>query len=573
VLGAGASCGSGDDKKNARGSDAGAGGEESLAEGGGGASIVAPSGGDGDGGSARSGSAGAVATDAGADAGGAGSGLGGAAGAPNEPNPLDRYLDPSAGADSNDGTSAPLAFRTFSHALGEMQSGGTLWLLDGAIGGGSSEPVGTGYNSLDIPDGVSVRAINDGAVTVGEGVGGMNPPSFTFLGSGSLRGVSFDGVAVPIRASTGTVELEALTFKDAGGGCDSFSTAALVISGDAQVTLSAGSVDEYAGAGSNVRNFAYVSDTASLTILGGTFTELASGVCSPRSHFLLTHSAKLELSDVSIVDASATARGGIVGLLGPSTELVMTGSSIDGSIGSAPGLYVDGGGSAKITLVDSIITNNTSAAIQLGYENGPLTPQLSLTGSTISNSWNGIISSVPYGPANPTITLVDSFVVDNAIAGMYLSYGGTLDVSGGELSGNGNNQETYWGTYGGLRLGGGYTYDVKLRGVALTGTPAFGGLTTAAIQITASAESNFDFGTVDEPGSNVFTGNTRTALELMTGNAATVHAVGNTWNASVQGATAQGKYSAPPASQTSVTSGSGTNYIVMAGTLVLAESP
>ena len=65
----------------------------------------------------------------------------------------------------------------------------------------------------------------------------------------------------------------------------------------------------------------------------------------------------------------------------------------------------------------------------------------------------------------------------------------------------------------------------------------------------------------------------RTGVELAYYNAASVSAVGNTWNPNVQLATAAGKYTAPAGTQTIVTTGTGTNYIVTAGSLLLAESP
>lgn len=567
------SCGADDGKKRSQGAESGAGG--ALGEAGSGESPDA-------GGSANVGGEASTPSDGGTGSGEVGgssgndaAGAGGGATEP-EPNPLDRWLDPAAGADTNDGTSAPVAFRTLSHALSEMESGGTLWLLDGTIGAGSGEPSTGGYTTLDIPDGVNVRAVNDGAVTIGEGLAGANPPSFQFLGSGSLRGVSFDGVAIPIKASTGVVELEALTFANSGGGCDSFTRATLDLSGDVQVTLTAGSVTEYAGPGSNVRNFAYLADSASLHVIGGSFTELAAGGCTPRNHFGLVGSAKLELTGVDIADAGATDRGGVVGLVGPNTELVMTDSSIDGGPASAPAIYADGGGSPHITLVDSSITNNTVAGLQLGSENGPLSPVMSLSNTTISNNRYGFLATGVYGPATVDLTITDSTIVDNDIAAFHLTFGGTIDIEGGELSRNGDNQDTYWGTYGGLYLNSyapSHVFDVKLRGVSVNDTPSFGGLTTAGVLIRATAGSTIDLGTVDDAGDNTFTGSVRTGVELMTGNAATVSAVGNTWNPSVQAASAAGKYTAPAGTQTSVTSGTGTNYIVTAGTLILAETP
>lgn len=92
--------------------------------------------------------------------------------------------------------------------------------------------------------------------------------------------------------------------------------------------------------------------------------------------------------------------------------------------------------------------------------------------------------------------------------------------------------------------------------------------------------SSLDLGTLASPGANVLQSNntTNTAQEssvrvsLTTGDV--VQAVGNTWNASAQGADAAGRYMSAGAGQTlEVTSGAGTDYNVVNTTLRLAESP
>jgi hypothetical protein len=68
-----------------------------------------------------------------------------------------------------------------------------------------------------------------------------------------------------------------------------------------------------------------------------------------------------------------------------------------------------------------------------------------------------------------------------------------------------------------------------------------------------------DLGTRADPGGNTFTGNTSTGLQLGLGSQVPVPAVGNTWNANVQGADAAGHYS-PTLQKTGPTNG--TNYLI-----------
>jgi hypothetical protein len=68
-----------------------------------------------------------------------------------------------------------------------------------------------------------------------------------------------------------------------------------------------------------------------------------------------------------------------------------------------------------------------------------------------------------------------------------------------------------------------------------------------------------DLGTQADPGGNTFTGNTSTGLQLGLGSQVPVPAVGNTWNANVQGADAAGHYS-PTLQKTGPANG--TNYFI-----------
>ena len=101
----------------------------------------------------------------------------------------------------------------------------------------------------------------------------------------------------------------------------------------------------------------------------------------------------------------------------------------------------------------------------------------------------------------------------------------------------------------------------------------------SGITMAGSAASSFDLGTLVSPGGNVFggnsTGNLTTGINVEVATGVVVSAVGNTFAPNIQQADAQGKYklgTAPcGASTCNLTTGSGTNYRVVGGTLRLAQ--
>ena len=103
--------------------------------------------------------------------------------------------------------------------------------------------------------------------------------------------------------------------------------------------------------------------------------------------------------------------------------------------------------------------------------------------------------------------------------------GTTFDVESTTITGNQTGLS--FNAAGSLRLRGSNVSNNTARGVAVFAT------------------ATCDLGTTADPGLNTFTGNTTRGLEdnLTSG---VVQAVGNTWNASVQGADAAGHYSTSP---------------------------
>ncbi len=579
------SCGDSDDAKSAVPIDAGNG--DGQASGGtGGAGGAAGSGAAGSSGSAGNpggtggtsaagaggiGGQGATSTDAGPEA-----STDAAADADAAPNPLDRWVDPVAGDDANDGTTPAMAFKQIDTALADTAAGGTLWLMDGTYSQTTGQPVSTGYNSLSIPDGVGVRAVNPGMVVMGEVTGA--PPGFVFEGSGALSGVHFDSVPIPVKASAGVVALGGLSFAHAGGGCSSFDQAAIVLSGTVVATLTPDGVADYAGVGSDIRGFAVMSDSAQLTISGGTLTSLAGSICSPSTIFALLGSSRLTLDGVTVKDAQEQHRGGIISMRSATTAVTLVDSTFDGLTAGTGGLlsgaavFVDGGaGSPNVTVTGTTIENLTGhPAIQLGYENGASTPIVEVSDSTFTANGYAIASNAGSAPAAPTVTLTNTQITASEREALYLGFGGSLSITGGAISGNGTVANAFGGIYVGGATG---AYTVVLRGVAVTNNVAVGS-NSGGVVLAGAAGSVFDLGKVGEPGGNTFTGDAQTGVRVNVAAGVTVFAVGNTWNASVQSAASAGTYSAVGAGATlDVTTGSGSNYTVSSGTLRLAENP
>ena len=72
-----------------------------------------------------------------------------------------------------------------------------------------------------------------------------------------------------------------------------------------------------------------------------------------------------------------------------------------------------------------------------------------------------------------------------------------------------------------------------------------GGSASDAMRIDGTPSSTYDFGTLASPGGNTIIGTSVNTIGLrVMMSAVTVQAVGNTWSPNIQGADAQGKYSA-----------------------------
>jgi hypothetical protein len=438
-----------------------------------------------------------------------------------------------------------------------------------------------------VVDGIRVRARELGAARL--------QVRLTLLGSHRVEGLVVDGGAANtgnpgIDLTTGTSVLEGVTFSGR-------LATALKVSGDAVVTVLPGEVTDYLAdllayndyPGYNP--FVEVFGTAQLTLAGGTFggPGLGYGAALARLNygaaFAVRGDGRLVVDGVTL---KLRTRG--IGLL-QNASLLLKDSSLTAVAMTDFGYGVwamNNGGAAKIEIEGSTISgfNSSSSAAVAVVDDPPEQTHatMQITDSTLSNCAFGVMVNTPdFGQL--TFDQVD--IKDNLFGGVYCPGSCTLDMSGGTVSGNGSySVSTGWGYYGGLHFGASNTvYDIKLRGVTIadnrnivnngnTNAEANSGITLAG-----TAASVFDLGTGADPGGNTFvgndTGNATSNLNVKVNAAVVVSAVGNTFDPSIQAASATGTYAlgtAPcSAGSCNLTTGAGANYRVTSGTLRLAE--
>ena len=557
-------CGSSDGKRRSQG---GAGG----ASGTGGTSGAVDDGRGGDAGAAVGGApaaaAGAGGHEPGAsgEVGGGGSdganasggAAGGAGGGPGvEPEVIGAYVDCEAGDDAGNGTlGEPL--KTLALAATRAPAGTTIVVLDGLCDETTQAPFSTANGKITLPDGVSLRAETPGGVTF-HGVNGSRSAGIALAGSGKVSGIHFERFGIAISASSGQVELSELTFNDVRDGHP------FNLSGTVEATLTPGSVAN--SIGTNQSHFAWLSDSAKLTVLGGRIQGAVDSQISGASLFTAADDSVLVLDGVTLQDND------IYGVVATgNAKLTIKNGSLFRT--TAPNTcckhgHVGLGGMAQLELLDSDIEGSPSSAIDLGAG----TPQITIRRSKLSGSREGAIKSAIGSNSYPTIVLEDVELRDN-VRGIYSNYGATVEITNSVITDNG-----LLGCEGSLYLNPTQVNHVKLRGTTVIGHCGLG--------LVGAAGSSFDLGRGNDPGLNVLTGNpvnkgyARVSIDVAAG--IVVYAAGNTWLAGEQGSGAAGS-SQPLPGQYAVATGhvrdvtgpvsTGANYQIASGLIRLAEDP
>lgn len=480
----------------------------------------------------------------------------------------DVYVNATSGIDSNAG-SAAAPFKTLAKAFTVVGSGGTVWLQNGVLTAASE---GTDFiTGRAVPVGISVRAVNALGATIGF--------PLKFAGDGSVVGTAFDMSANGfIAATSGNVTASRVQWVKLGA----FGMIeALVLSGSAKLLLDNGgdATHEYFAA-VGVARLASLTGAAELSVNGGRIDRLSGGGGS--SMLMVGDDARLTMNAVTWTNAAGSVGNPTaIGINSVGGTVVLNGSTID-LTGAAD--FVNGG-SACILLQSPSAVSTTSVTLDAsvlkkcpgdGIQAREGTPTIVLkNGSQIADAgFHGLRSAV-FGPAGnlaqPVLGLSNSQIVNSARSALEMLAGGSLAMTGMTISNNGlllNN--------GGVRLLGAFTYSLSMRGSTVSDN--LGDAGSGGVVMQGNAASSFDFGSKASPGGNTIKTNglASTGLRATVAAGVTVLAVGNSFNANVQGSNASGAYLASStvcsgANPCNVSTGSGVNFAITGGTLRLVD--
>jgi len=439
-----------------------------------------------------------------------------------------RYLDVVAGADTNACTQAAPC-KTLAHAITGAPAGSTFLLADGVYSAATQ-----GFSCLTLPDGATLQAINAGAATLAS-------VCMTFVGSGTLNGIVFDrqGPAfncggIDASSTTGT---PTLTITGVFSNCEGW----LRVAGNVKATMTPGALagglytTGLANRGSWVLVNSSSPSSAELLILGGV---LDGNDLGNAGLFMSTGTGKVTLDGVTARrwrGAAVFAAGGAV-VLRNGTVLDQIGRA--GALGCDGSAIIVGSSSGQLTMDRSTLSNARAAGIcVLNNFSTTLTNSVVLTQSTITGSVGAAIQNESTQGVGATITAVGASLTNNGW-GIFWTRAGTFDLRNSTISGSTAAGGIGAGIYlfmpsGSFKLRGSNVTGNIQHGVHLDGTQASGGLT-------------FDLGTTADPGGNTITGNGLAGLRSVAAAGDSVNAVGNTWIPNQQGADANGRYSLPP---------------------------
>ena len=482
----------------------------------------------------------------------------------------DRYVSPT-GSDANPGTQAQ-PYRTLTKAFASVGSGATVWLENGTYTWAAEATAGASqldFKTRSFPSGRTLRAISPGQVTLNMGL--------SIAGDATIVGVAFTSVPGDGPGSGGstlwvrsnatpnaTVALKGLRFGAVvPGGGDGWGAVVRNDCDTCSVTLDTNGV-----AGFNYLGTDYPDNARFITNLGGPVTINGGVIGSPTlatagfgcdSSVFTGHRASFNGVTFTL-PATAAANAPAFCMLG-SDAVTLSNSSVTQQGGGRDVLFMIGFGISGIPGTGHLVLNNStvsapSSGLIVGLRLAGV--RLASNGSTLSGGSRTVqrvgVEAIPGSALTLTGTTVQN------VNGPAIELGAattTVHVTGGEFK---NIQGSA------IRLTSG-TYDVRLRDVAIGNTGISQG--DGAIVLFGEAASVYDLGTAAQPGGNTILGNNaaRPGLRVSAPSGVTVNAVGNTWVAGQQGASAGGTYSG----NVLVTSGSGTNYSVTSGALRLSQ--
>lgn len=517
----GVSCGGDDDSSKGTGGVGGTSGSGGAVAGGGaGSGGVGASGGTG----ATAGSGGSTGGSAGS--GGGGTGGDGGPGDAGDAGVVGVYVDCLKGSDTTGNGTLSAPFKTIEKAAGVATKGNVVTILDGKCDETTEPKFAQANGTIDIPDGVGVQAANAGKVTL-QGAAALRSSGLKFLGSGSVSGLAFVRFGRAISASAGTLTVQGTSFDDIWQGRP------LELSGSVVATLAPGSLTNYIG--TNQHGFALLQGSAKLTLSGGSIGGALDSSVSGDALFLVRDASELVLSGVTLTDNKLS------GVAARNTAKVRLTSQT--SFKNTASLACCGQSSVRLQdaslleMTDSKIEGASAPAILVGdaTAGGSAAPTLNLKNASLTGNSHGILSLSTI-TAVPTVTL-DGVTIGSNGGGISLQSGGLVDIKASAIKDN----KTPCGP--GIYIGKpSVVSSLKMRSTEVKNN------CTAGVQFLGAAGSTLDLGRGDSLGQNTLSGNGVSGvggLTVETAAAITAYAAGNTWIASVQGASGTGTYAVP----------------------------
>lgn len=457
------------------------------------------------------------------------------------------FVDAKNGSDVGPGTEAqPL--KTLSCAAVAARAGDTVSLLDGtwdpSVDGklGNTLMTDCGVDSgIAFASDVKLRAVHEGAVRI---VGG----GYHAI---CMSGGAIEGIRLECRGGRPIVESRAGTLAITGTSWRSCGYFGLDVSGTANVTLRPGGLEDYAEYAN--AQFAIARDQSRLTVEGGKLSYQSIA-------FWVEGNAALWLNGVAIQSAEPTVNAGqAVYLVNGTPRLTITGGTSFANVSLG---ILTSSVTSDITVDDMKFLNGSNAFI-VTETPGTFVPKIAINRLTVVDASSlgvNVSGTFDLSITNSTFTRVGApAVIPSGAATVLLDNVTFVDGWGGMIFSSGTEKMS-----------------VKVRNVTAIGGQYSG------IAVSGDADDTLDFGTLASPGNNVLRGNNvgnndgnaNFAFSLAAG--AVISAVGNTWDANVQGADVDGRYSVGSTSTALlVSSGVGPNYVSSAdnaGQLLLAGS-
>lgn len=431
--------------------------------------------------------------------------------------PQGLFVNPT-GNDLNPGTEA-LPLRTLNRAAqlaADAGVGDTIWLQDGTYTS-ATQPNFAAYGPATVvPPGISVRAVNPGQVTL---VGNQGA-ALALSGDGVVDGLAFDNFSYAIAVSAGDVAVRGCSFIRCGGGGDG-TWGALQLTGTADVTVTprAGVPITFDPS----RTFARVPTGTRLHVLGG---ELNGG--QPQS---VSGSSFINVYGGQATVENVLASGHRDRFMNVSGEAVATLRNTQFRSNSATNLLYLSGGSAspgQLTLDNVLVVDTpTPLSVPGGFSQNAVV--IVRNSAFLDGGTGSTAIASGYGP---TLDLrLDGVVIDGFANGLVLNHAGGIELQRTVVRVQDTGLAVGTGTAG-ARLG--------VRNSTITGA------LNAGLRVSFMAAATVDLGTSADAGNNVFADNGNAMwgnLQVHQVAAGTViQAQGNQWNASVQGADADGGY-------------------------------